>query len=141
MPKIYRIFLDTSALLSGLNSPQGASGVLISLFRLKRIEIVISPEVIMEAERAIKNKFPDLETTFVDFMSHRPHVTKPVKPEELKLSHKVIKSEDAPIFAGATKSRADLLVTLDKRFEFLVSENNLIKVLSPGDFLKIYRKS
>lgn len=62
MPKVYRVFLDTSALLSGLNSPQGASGVIISLFRLRKIEVAISPEVIVEAERVTKNKFPDLET-------------------------------------------------------------------------------
>lgn len=96
MPKVYRIFLDTSALLSGLNSPQGASGIIISL---------------------------------------------PVKGPELKATYKIIKSEDAPIFAGAIKSRADFLVTLDKQFQILASESVTITTLYPGEFLKIYKRN
>lgn len=140
MPKVYKIFLDTSSLLSGLNSPQGASGILVSLFRLKRIEVAISPEVVVEAERAIKNKFPDLGITFLDFISHKPFMTSPIKPKELRSAYKIIKSEDTPIYAGALKSHADFLVTLDKRFEHLALGSGKIKVLSSGAFLKIYKQ-
>jgi predicted nucleic acid-binding protein len=65
--KLPKVFLDTSALLSGLNSPLGASGIIISLFKLKRIIIIISPEVILEAKKVIKNKFPLLKIQFLDF--------------------------------------------------------------------------
>jgi len=49
--KLLKVFLDTSALLSGLNSPLGASGLILSFFKLEKIQIVISPEVLEEAER------------------------------------------------------------------------------------------
>ncbi|MCI0533197.1 PIN domain-containing protein [bacterium] len=52
MEKITRkskIFLDTSVVLSGLNSPFGASAFILTLGKIGRISIIISPEIIDEA--------------------------------------------------------------------------------------------
>jgi len=73
--KLLKVFLDTSTLLSGLNSPFGASGFVISLFKLKKIIIVIPPEVVSEAERTIKSKFPLLKVPFFDFLTAKPLIT------------------------------------------------------------------
>ena len=81
--KSFRVFLDTSALLSGLNSPFGASGFIISLFKLKKIIIVISSEIISEAEKAIKNKFPLLKILFLDFLANQPIITQKLTPKEI----------------------------------------------------------
>ncbi len=137
--KRFKIFLDTSVLLSGLNSPLGASGFIISLFKLQRVIIVISPEVIVEAERAIKSKFPLLKTPLLDLIASNPSVIKSVSKKELESAHKIIDSEDTPIFAGALKSKVDFLITLDKRFQKLVKDNAKFGVLSPGEFLKIIK--
>ena len=140
MLKRHKIFLDTSVLLSGLNSPQGASGIIISLFRIKKIDVVISPEVKAETERVIRRKFPDLGGPFIDFMSHNPDITKTATTKEIRIAYKQISSEDAPIFAGAVKSKAPAIVTLDKKFKELISRSIKIKALTPGEFLASYRK-
>jgi len=138
--KLFKVFLDTSVLLSGLNSPFGASGFIISLFKLKKIIIVISSEVISEAEKAIKNKFPLLKIPFLDFLTSRPIITQKLTPKEIKSVYKIINSEDAPILAGAIKAKVDFLITLDKKFQELAKNKVKLKILSPGKFLEEYRK-
>lgn len=137
--KQFKVFLDTSVLLSGLNSPSGASGFIISLFKLKRITIIISPEVIIEAERVIKNKFPLLKISSLDFLASGPLLTKPVSKKELKSAYKIINSEDAPILAGAIKAKVNFLITLDKRFQKLAKNKTKLEILSPGEFLEIIK--
>jgi predicted nucleic acid-binding protein len=46
MPKKFRIFLDSSALISGLNSPTGGAGIIISAFLAGEFSIYISNQVI-----------------------------------------------------------------------------------------------
>ncbi|OGF69484.1 putative toxin-antitoxin system toxin component, PIN family [Candidatus Giovannonibacteria bacterium RIFCSPLOWO2_02_FULL_45_14] len=135
----YRVFLDTSVLLSGLNSPNGASGLIISLFKVRKIDIVISPEVIEEAERVIQHKLQSLKTAFLDFLSDKPEITKRLTNVELKKTSFILFSEDTPIFAGAIKSRADFLLTLDKDFQKLTKGKTKCEVLTPGEFLVKYR--
>jgi len=136
----FRVFLDTSALLSGLNSPFGASGFIISLFKLKKIIIVISPEVISEAEKTIKDKFPLLKIPFLDFLASQSIITQKLTPKEIKSAYKIINSEDAPILAGAIKAKVDFLITLDKKFQEIAKNKVKLKILSPGKFLEEYRK-
>ncbi|MDI6602739.1 MAG: putative toxin-antitoxin system toxin component, PIN family [Patescibacteria group bacterium] len=139
--KLSKIFFDTSALLSGLNSPSGASGIIISFFKLKKIILIISPEVILETERVIKNKFPLLEIPFFDFLTSRPIITQKVTLKEIKSARAIVNSEDTPILAGAIKSRADFLITLDKKFYIEVKNKTKIKILFPSEFLRKFRKS
>ena len=131
-----KIFLDTSALLAGLNSPLGASGVIISLFKAGKIVVVISPEVIREAERVVLRKFPQLEIPLTDFLASKPIITKPVTTKELQKAYRIIHSEDTPILAGALKARVHALVTLDKKFERLTKGRVKLDILSPGEFLR-----
>ncbi len=137
--KLLKVFLDTSALLSGLNSPLGASGLILSFFKLEKIQIVISPEVLEEAERALKNKFPLLRTAILDFLVSRPVITKKINSTELRRASSLLFTEDAPILAGALKGRVDVLVTLDKKFETMTKNRIKFEVLSPGEFLRKYK--
>jgi putative PIN family toxin of toxin-antitoxin system len=142
--KSFKIFLDTSVLLSGLNSPFGASAFILSLFKLKKISIVISPELILEAEKVIETKFPLLKVPFLDFLASGPIITKKLTPKEIKSAYRIISSEDAPILAGAIKGKVDFLITLDKRFQKMIKpfEKKFgFKILSPKEFLEIYRKN
>ena len=138
-PEKSKVFLDTSVLLSGLNSPNGASGLIISLFKVGKINIIISPEVIEEAERVIQNKLSLLKTAFLDFLSDKPEITKRLTNVELKKTSLILFSEDTPIFAGAIKSRANFLLTLDKDFQKLTKGETKCEVLTPGEFLQRYR--
>lgn len=140
-PKLPRIFLDTSALLSGLNSPSGASGLIISLFKLGKVILIISPEVILEVERNIENKFPHLKIPFLDLISHHPSTTLQITPEELAYSFQLLPTEDAPIVAGGIKAKADYLITLDKKFKNQARDKVKLIILLPGEFVQKYRKS
>lgn len=139
IPRLPRVFLDTSTLLSGLNSPFGASGVILSLFAVGRITIIISPEVIVEAERAIEQKFPKLRGGMLHFLSRGPEITRRVTMREALRAQTIIHSEDAPIFAGAVKGKARYLVTLDREFQRLAHGKAHFTTMSPGEFLTWYR--
>ncbi len=140
IPRLFRVFLDTSVLLSGLNSPFGASAFIISLFKLKKVIVVISPEVILEAKFAIEKKFPKLSAILQDFLLSEPEIIGKLIPKEIQDAYKLIKSEDTPTLAAAVKSKPDFLITLDKRFQKLAQSKVDLKILSPGDFIKIYRQ-
>ena len=71
MPKKLKVFLDTSAILAGLNSPTGAAGVILAACFAKQIIPVISLDVIEEANRNIPLKFPFLLTAWQSFYCYR----------------------------------------------------------------------
>lgn len=139
IPNLSRVFLDTSALLSGLNSPFGASGVILSLFRLGRITLILSPEVVAEAHIAITKKFPLLQSGLLDVLSHGPVMLKLLTQQEIREARAILVSEDTPVLAGAMKARSEFLITLDKKFARAVRGKTNFAVMSPGEFLEWYR--
>ena len=56
----YRVFFDTSVYIAGLRSPDGAARELLRLVEAEVICMVVSDEVIMEVDRVIGAKFPEL---------------------------------------------------------------------------------
>ena len=56
----YRIFFDTSVYIAALLSPCGAAGELARLAETGVIRMVVSEEVIVEADRVLAVKFPEL---------------------------------------------------------------------------------
>lgn len=136
----YKVFLDTSSLLAGLNSPDGASGFIIALGNTNKINLIISREVLEEAERVVKNKLPALATPLLSFLGSNPLVTKKITRKELRSAYYLLQTEDAPILAGATKSKADFLVTLDREFERLATNRTKVGIITPGEFVRKYRE-
>ncbi len=142
----YKILLDTSVLLSGLNSPFGASGLIISLFQVGAIKIIISSHILNEANVVIEKKFPLLKEKLINFLLYKPTTLQKITKKELQQAFAIIQTEDAPILAVAIKSRADLLITLDKRFERLVKEKKRsityqFQIMSPGEFINYYKNN
>lgn len=140
MPKRYKIFLDSSALISGLNSPTGAAGLIISAFLTGELFIYISDQVIEEVQRNIQSKFPLLREQFLHFLLAQPKVIKSPTAEEIKKAYKLINSEDAPILAAAVKSEPDFLITWDIK-HFLKKEiisNVSFVITTPKEFLQRY---
>lgn len=137
--KSFSVFLDTSVLLSGLNSQFGASGIILSLFTLGRIQACISLEVLEEADRVIQTKLPLLVNPFLSFLMNKPTIIPRVTRKEMRSAYKILRTEDTPILAGFLKSRAHYLLTLDKRFQELTRKRVKARIIAPGEFLKIYR--
>src|SRR3989338_4474591 len=138
MPKKFKVFLDTSAILAGLNSPAGAAGVVLSLCREEAILPIISPDIVVETDRNIGKKFPDLYHEWQSFLLIPPTITEPPTIEEIRVAFTILPTDDAPILASAMKAGPDFLLTWNTR-HFLrtaVLEAVPFPIVVPGNFLK-----
>ena len=95
--------------------------------------------MLQESERVMRVKFPYLTTPFLDFLASQPAFSPKLSITDIQNAYRLIPSEDAPIFAGAVKAKADFLITLDKAFEKLAQRKSGVKMMNPGDFLHFYR--
>lgn len=73
MPKKFRVFIDTSALIAGLNSPTGVAGVILTACFSGKILAVISPQIIEEMENNIPIKFPKLADAWASIAISHSH--------------------------------------------------------------------
>ncbi|MDP3771792.1 MAG: PIN domain-containing protein [bacterium] len=140
MPKRLRVFVDTSALLAGLNSPNGAAGAILAACFSKRLIPVISRQVIEEAERNIEMKFPALHRAWEAFLRIPPELAPDPSLRQIRKVHQILPTSDAPILASALKAHPDALVTWNTR-DFLRKEVMLrtpFPIFIPRDFLKQY---
>ena len=138
MPRKLRVFLDTSAILAGLNSPNGATGVILVACFSHDITAVISPQIIEEAERNIELKFPKLATAWASFLLIPPEVTATPSLQEIRRAYKILPTSDAPILASAFKVQPNVFVTWDIR-DFLrdmVRRAAPFPILLPGEFIR-----
>ena len=55
-----RIFFDTSVYIAGLLSPEGTAGELLRLAEAGVVQMIVSEEVIIETDRVLAAKFPEL---------------------------------------------------------------------------------
>lgn len=142
MPKKFKIFLDSSALISGLNSPTGAAGIILSTFQAGDFFIYISDQVLEEVHRNIQTKFPLLKERFLLFLMAKPKIIPNPSLNEIRKAEKLIHSEDAPILAAAIKLKPDFLITWDKK-HFLKKEvvsNISFTICTPKEFLQKFWK-
>lgn len=142
MLKKFKIFLDSSALISGLNSPAGAAGLIISAFLAGDFFIYISDQVVEEVRRNIEFKFPLLRENFLSFLLGKPRIIKQPAIKEIRKSYNIIHSDDAPILAAAIKSKPDFLITWDIK-HFLKKEvisNVSFIIYTPKEFFQHYWK-
>lgn len=139
----WRVFLDTSALIAGLLSETGAAREVLRLGEAEIIEIVISKQVLVEAERNLMKKFPELEEAYHAFLKNlNPTVVSDPDREKIKQAVQWIDPDDAPILAAALEARVDYLVTWNTRhfMKKSVLQNVSFPIKIPADFLEEFRK-
>ena len=134
-----RVFLDTSALIAGLVSPRGASNLILSLAEAAVITLVVSEEVLVEAERNLRARLPRAIPAYQRFLAACPiEKADPPDAAEVAAAAEIIHPKDAPILAAAMALRVDYLVTLDRK-HFLddpeVAHRSGLRIGTPGDFL------
>lgn len=138
-----KVFLDTSALIAGIASSKGAARAVLQLAEIALIELIVSRQVIVEADRNIEEKLPEMLNEYRKFIELLAPVLvdDPLQKDIAKYST-VINSDDAPILTSAVTSGADFLVTWDKKH--FISKNIRVhpslKIVTPGEFLKQFRK-
>jgi predicted nucleic acid-binding protein len=139
-----RVFLDTSALLAGLASPTGASSMVLALAEAELLTLVVSEQVLVEAERNLEEKLPRAIPEYQRFLSACPLEKMPdPSMSDLTKAMEIIHPKDASILMAAKNAQVDYLVTLNRK-HFLddpeVARRSGLRVGAPGDFLAWLRE-
>lgn len=135
-----RLFLDSSVIIAGISSTTGASHIVLELSRDKKIRISISEIVIQEVVRNLKKKLP--EKVLIGFFKYLAESN--FKRIELDEESEIFKyqditdSKDVYVIAAAFKSKANYLVTLDKKHLLKLKDKHLpFKIVTPAKLIKI----
>ena len=141
VPK-YRLFFDTSVYIAALLSPNGAAGELLRLVEAEAIRMIVSEEVIVEVDRVVSGKFPELIQDSRSLWKHLgPEIaptptTDQVKPFLLKLA-----KGDASILCSAHLAKGAAFVTWNTRDFMRPGVKTLVDfpIVVPADGLKLFR--
>ena len=110
-----RLFIDSSGLFSAAYSARGHARDLIIMAGREEVILVVSPLVLEETRRNLEESAPETVPLFDLLVQTIPfEIVQPTKEEVLDAA-RVVVLKDAPIVAAAKSSRADLLVTLDRK--------------------------
>jgi predicted nucleic acid-binding protein len=139
-----KVFVDTSVLIAGLASVTGASGAVLDLGEAGASVLMISRQVLVEADRNITAKLPRMVDRFRRYLRRLgPVMVQDPSPAETMETSTIIHPKDASILAAAQKAKVDFLVTLDKK-HFLsarTAKGTGVKIVSPGEFLKHFEQT
>lgn len=134
------IFLDSSALIAGIVSGQGAARALLLLGESGKITLTISEQVIAEVERNLARKAPEaLPFAREIILSANIRILHdPTVGEVQKHLDWISHAADVPILLAARQAKVDFLVTLNTH-HFLddpqVSQRSGLRIGTPGDGL------
>ena len=138
-----KVFIDTSVLIAGVASLTGASAAVLDLCEAESIQMVISRQVLVEADRNFSVKLPGLVNEFRQFIRNlAPLMVEDPPAAAVERSASLIDRKDAAILAAAIESKVEFLITLDKK-HFLkqkVLRNIPIQICTPSDFLRIFER-
>jgi len=139
----YRIFFDTSAYIAALISPQGVAGELLRLVEVGILRMVISQEVIVEADRVMMLKFPELVQENRRLWKHlAPEMAPDPTFKEAKIFLEKLPKADAMILCSAHLAKVSAFVTWNTR-DFMGKQVLALvdfPIVIPADGLKLFRK-
>ena len=128
-------FIDASVILAALGSKSGGSSQVLKLVRKRKIDGVTSQAVVEEVFRnANKIKITESEVSRLISSSSLKVIPAPIS-EEVEKYLSVTVEKDAHVVASAIKSKANIIITLDKK-HLLSKSIKGIDVVSPGEFLQ-----
>jgi len=144
MPKV-DLFLDSSALIAGIISDQGAARVLLLLGEDERILLTVSEQVIVEIERNIARKAPKaLPFSREIILEAKIRIVRSPSPENVRKHLDWISHEaDVPILVAAREAAVDFLVTLNTRHFIAdpeVSRRSGLRIGTPAEALTWIRE-
>lgn len=137
-----RIFIDANVLIAGADSRSGASNALLKLAEVGLLKLVVSRQVLDEAERNVRKKLPRALLTLAAMLAQLPMeiVSDPTNEECMRWTD-IIELKDTPIVAAAVLAGVDRLVTLNsKDFTHDVAEKTGIPIQSPGQLIQDIRR-
>lgn len=135
------VFVDSSVLFSAVNSPTGGSS---KLFTLKNIKLIASKVVLTETERNVRNKLHDYHLERFFMLAEKLEILKQLPDTKfIEETKKIIVEKDSVILAESHKSKADFLVTLDRKHFLTESVAKFLKpqrTLTPKMLIEIIEK-
>ncbi len=134
--KKLKVVINTNVFISGLNFAGKPSEVL-ELFIKEEIEVYISPFILRELERILREKFEWDEERITRVLSYIKEKAIEVQPK-FKLSVIKKKGEDNRILECALEGRVQYIISGDKRHILPLKEYEGIKILSPTEFLRLF---
>ena len=135
------VFVDSSVIFSAVNSPTGGSS---KIFTLKNIKLLTSKVFLTETERNVRNKLNDYHLERFFMLVDKLKILKQLPNNKfIKKAKKVIVEKDSIILAESYKSKADFLVTLDRKHFLTDSVAKFLKpqkALTPKMLIEIAEK-
>ena len=111
-----RLFVDANVLIAGADSRSGASRAVLLLAEIGLYELVVSRQVLDEAERNIRRKLPRALGNFAEQLSYlRLTIAADPPEEEIARWEDIIEAKDAPLLAAAVLAGVERLLTLNTR--------------------------
>lgn len=139
----YRIFFDTSVYIAALLSPCGAAGELVRLAEAGVIRMVVSEDVIIEADRVLAAKFPELiQENRRLWKSLNPEMAPRPPESQIKPFLEKLPKGDAMILSAAHTAKVPAFVTWNTRDFMTRGVSSLVDfpILIPADCLALFRK-
>lgn len=122
-------------------SKTGGSAVLLGLSEKGKLKVTSSNFVLIEVKRNIKKKLSERQLiAFGQWLKKAKPQVVAVSQNEIESYKKIVASKDAHVLAGAAKTKAKYLVTLDKKHLLKINRKKTIlpfKILTPGDLINL----
>ena len=134
-----RLVLDTNVVVSGLLSPFGAPGEIIRMVAFGRLELCYDARILCEYQNVLaREKFPFNKAQVEDLLKQIKACGN-VTTGKL-LVKRLLDPDDEPFLEVALGGKARYLVT-GKLKHYPIKKREGIQVVSPAEFLEIYRKN
>ena len=140
-----KVFLDTSVFIAAAGSKSGGSSLVLKICSGLSFSAVVSQKILLEAQVNIRKKLSSeaLLCFYKEIDKLNPEIIKPPDEENLKNYNNIIALKDRHVLAGALKSKASFLITLDcKHFKTdAIKRANLpITIMTPKEFLEFVKE-
>jgi len=135
--KKLKVVIDTNVFISGLNFT-GKPTEVLELFVKGEIEVYISPFILKELERILREKFEWNEKQLQKVLNKIKKKAVMVRPKT-KISIIKTKKDDNRILECAVDGSVQYIISGDKRHILPLKNFRGIKILSPDEFLRLLR--
>lgn len=130
---VLRVVLDTNVLVSALYLPASKPGTIVGLARRRLIQNLVSPAILREVERVLREKFQWEAAPAKEAVRQIENFSKVVEPQD-RLTV-LADDPDNRILECAQAGQAHLILTGDKHLLQLQVFGG-IAILKPADFFR-----
>lgn len=139
----WKVFLDTSALIAGIVSANGAAREVLRLCEAGAVAPLVSRQVLTEADRNLSAKLPALVSHYRYLMQQMsPTLLDDPTRAEVADAARIIHRKDAPILAAAINGEVDYLITWNTKHFHTSPVMRVVCfcIVTPGEFLEEFRR-